>query len=315
MSVLLATPPLKELELILFPAPSPAKRAEESPRSEDGLYVSKETYWREYYDHADLTYEWNNGRLEEKTASRYVTTKQYNWLKELLQIYLRVHEIGELVNLKMGFEFSLTSGERVRIPDLGVILNDNPVPIKDNDNRYHGTFDLCIEAISDSTRLDAERDTIVKKKEYAEADVKEYYILDGTGFETAFYRLNQQGEYERIKPTSGGVIQSEVLPGFQFRIADLYRQPTPREMVTDKVYRGFIMLDYQAEKERADFAMQRAYEEKLRADEEKQRAEEQKRRADEERQRAEEQKRRADEAIERAERLAAKLRELGIELD
>ena len=129
------------------------------------------------------------------------------------------------------------------------------------------------------------------------------------------YRLNKQGKYEKIKASNGGVIQSEVLPGFQFRIGDLYRRPTPKEMVTDSVYRGFIMLDYQAEKERADFAMQRAYEEALRADEKELKAEEEKRRADEE-------KRRADEAqnqllLERQEkeRLMAKLKKLGISLD
>lgn len=312
MPVLLAVPPI-ELEQTLFPASSP--RLDSSPRSEDGLYVSQETYRREYYDHPGFNYEWKNRRLEEKAVSQYVTTELYHWFLELLQNFLRVHKIGKIIYLETGFELDLPDGEKVRKPDLGLVLNDNPVPIQVSDRSYQGTFDLCIEAISYSTRKEKacpdegrKRDTVVKKKEYAEAKVKEFYILDGTGFETAFFRLNQQGKYEKIKPSSGGVIQSEVLPGFQFRLADLYRRPTPKETAFDEVYRGFIMLDYQAEKERADFAMQRAYEEKLRADEEKLKAEEERRRADELRRQllAERQEK---------ERLAAKLRELGIELD
>lgn len=327
MSVLLAPSPLVELET-LFPA--------ERRRSEDGLYVSLETYWQQYYNHFDFNYEWNNGRLEKNGVSQYVTTELYNWFLELLRHFLRVHQIGKILNLKIGFKLDLPEGQKVRKPDLGIVLNDNPVPIQPTDTSYHGTFDLCLEAISDSTPQEIERDTVVKKKEYAQANVKEYYVLDGTGRETGFYRLNQQGQYEKIKATKGDVIQSEVLRGFQFRISDLYRQPTPKEMVSDQVYRGFIMLDYQAQKERADFAMERAYEEKQRADEEKlkaeeanqraeeanQRAEEQKLKTEEERQRAEEQKlkaeeerQRAEEERQRAERFLAKLKKLGISLD
>ncbi len=77
--------------------------------------------------------------------------------------------------------------------------------------------------------------------------MKEYYILDGTRQETTFYRLNKYGIYETIRPTTEDIIESQVLPGFQFRLADLYRRPMPKELVTDPVYRGFIMLNYQAE--------------------------------------------------------------------
>ncbi|AUB83842.1 hypothetical protein [Candidatus Thiodictyon syntrophicum] len=35
------------------------------PRCADGLQVSEETYWNEYYLESDVHYEWNNGRLRE----------------------------------------------------------------------------------------------------------------------------------------------------------------------------------------------------------------------------------------------------------
>ena len=289
--------------------------ATEKQTSENGLYVSLETYWQQYYEHGDVNYEWNNGRLEEKGVSQYITTKLYNWFLELLRHFLRVNQVGQIVNLETGFKLNLPTGQKVRIPDLGIVLNENPVPIRDEDRSYHGIFDLCIEAISDSTPKEKERDTLVKKKEYAQSKVPEYYILDGQGSEMGFYRLNKHREYEEINATKGGVIQSEVLPGFQFRIRDLYRLPTPKEMVTDPVYRGFIMLDYQAQKEKADFAMQRAYEEKQKADEQKLIAEEEKRKAEEEKRRADEVQNQLLLERQENERLIAKLKELGISLD
>jgi hypothetical protein len=42
------------------------------------------------------------------------------------------------------------------------------------------------------------------------------------------------------------------LPGFQFRIADLYRQPSLIEMAEDPLYSDFILPEYLAEKRRAE---------------------------------------------------------------
>jgi len=116
-----------------------------------------------------------------------------------------------------------------------------------------------VEALSDTTKKAKERDTVEKKEEYEYVKVKEYYILDGQKTETAFYRLNQWGIYEEIKPVDGDVIQSEVLPGFQFRISDLYHLTPPQELVKDYVYRGFIMLEYQSEKEEKEQQRNKLY--------------------------------------------------------
>ncbi len=120
-----------------------------------------------------------------------------------------------------------------------------------------------------------------------------------------------------------------MLPGFQFRISDLYRQPDTEELVKDEVYQGFVMVNYQAEKERADSEKERADSEKERADSEKERAdriqsqlaleqqekEEAVRRAEEERKEKEEAVRRAEEERKEKERLIALLKQMGISPD
>ncbi len=235
--------------------------------------VSESDYWEKYYHDPEMTYEWNNGELEEKAMSDFITYLMYKWFFELLEHYLRTKPIAKTVGLNIGFRLVLPHKITIRRPDLGVVLNNNPVPLSLDDKSYKGTFDLCVEAISDSSKADIERDTISKKNEYAAGGVKEYYILDGHSRYTAFYRLNAQRVYAPIKPVKEDIIKSMVLPGFQFRIGDLYHRPSIEEMIDDPVYQEFVLPGYRQAKQQAEVealaryqAEQRAEQQRLRAD-------------------------------------------------
>lgn len=224
----------------------------EGSHSEDGLRVSEEEYWEKYYHDPDFTYEWNNGRLEEKPMADYLSSKMYRWFFSLLEEYLKTHPIAKLICLDIGFRLTLPDKTSIRRPDLALILHSNPMTIDDEDCTYKGIFDLCIEFLSDSTPQEVKRDPVVKKAEYCQAGVTEYFILDRKGSETTFYRLNERGSYSYIPPQSGEVIRSEVLPGFQFRIGDLYIHPPLIDKINDPVYNSFILQEYQAEHHRAE---------------------------------------------------------------
>jgi len=210
--------------------------------------VTEAEYWEKYYNAPLVTYEWNNGYLEEKAVSDLITYSMYKWFFKLIEHYLTTHRMAETTGLEMGFRLTLPNSTEIRRPDLGVVLNSNSVPLLPDDRSYKGTFDLCVEAISDSTKKEIERDTVSKKWEYAEGGVKEYYILDGYDRYLEFYRLNAKGVYMPIKPTKGGIIKSKVLPGFQFRREDLFNKPSPEEMIDDKVYKRFVLPGYSEEK-------------------------------------------------------------------
>ena len=141
---------------------------------------------------------------------------------------------------------------------------------------------------------------MVKKREYAVVGVKEYYILDPDG-QMAFYRRNAAGAYEPLPADADGVICSSVLPGFQFRIADLYLMPPQEMMAEDPVYRHFVLLKLQAEIQRAEVAEERAEVAEERAEIAEERAEIAADRMLAERN--------------RAERYAALLRNLGIDVE
>ena len=214
--------------------------------------VSETEYWEKYYDYPDVTYEWNDGYLEEKPVSTQATYLTHEWFTELLNHFLKTQATAQITGLEMGFSLVLPNKLEIRRPDLGVVLNSNPVALLLKDRSYKGTFDLCVEAISDSSKKDIERDTQDKKIGYAQAGVKEYYILDGHDRYMEFYRLGAGGVYHPIKPTKKGIIKSKVLPGFQFRITDLLTKPLPDEMITDSVYKGFVLPGYSKAIEKAE---------------------------------------------------------------
>lgn len=267
---------------------------------DEGRYVTKAEYWTNYYTHEDASYEWNNGYLEAKPLSTLNQYRLFLWFLKLLHEYVTFYENAELMSLETGFTMTIPDPdipgamkEVVRKPDLAAILRTNPVQWGERDHSYQGICDLCIESLSDSNMAVVLRDTKIKKSEYAFAGVQEYYILDPEDKYMVFYARSANGDYIEIQPDADGVIHSKILPGFQFRLSDLERLPLLEELVADDVY-YYVMPAYRAALHRAEQEQQQAEQERQRAEQEQQRAEQQQ---------------------QRAERYAARLRELGINVD
>ena len=249
-------------------APSRKGRVQ-SCAPDEGRYVSLEEYWAKWYESPyadmDVSYEWNNGKLEARPSANKPQLDLGSWFFELLRRYLATHKVADLINMETGFLLTIEdaaepSGTRqaVRKPDIGVILHSNPVPWGRIDQRsYAGVCDAVVEFLSDSTLAEVLRDTEEKKREYALAGVKEYTILDPSGEHMRFYRLGPQGSYDDIDPDAGGVIHSEVLPGFRFRHEDLRRLRDLEALGLDDVYSGYVIPAYQAAVTRAEQAEKR----------------------------------------------------------
>ncbi len=247
------------------PPMEPAQRC----APDDGRYVTLEEYWAAWYENPypdiDVSYEWNNGKLEAKPSANKPQLALGGWFFELLRRYLATNKIADLINVETGFLLTIEdaaepSGTRqaVRKPDIGVILHSNPVPWGRIDQRsYAGVCDAVVEFLSDSSPAEVRRDTEEKKRDYALAGVKEYTILDPGGGNMRFYRLAQQGMYVDIRPDAGGVIHSEVLPGFRFRHEDLRRLRDLEKLGLDEVYSAYVIPAYKAAVNRAEQAEKR----------------------------------------------------------
>ena len=238
--------------------------------AKESLRVSEAEYWKTYYEYPDRSYEWNNGLLEERPMADYLSFQIYRWFLQLLEEYLKVFPTGQLMGLEMGFRLDLGDKVSIRKPDLAVILHANPVEAKPLDRSFQGVCDLCIEFLSDSTPAEVERDTVHKKEEYAKAGVAEYYILDRLHKHTAFYCLNEQGVYERMKHQEPGMIHSRVLDRFAFRLEDLEKQVAFETLIEDPLYQPFLLKSFQQERQQKEKALQR--EEKALAEVERLRA-------------------------------------------
>jgi len=289
-------------------------------RAEVPDFISEQDYWTYYYE-AETPYEWNNGRLETRPVSDHLTYVVYDWVRNLLHAFLETHPIASTTGLEMGFRMALPGKTVIRKPDLGVVRHDNSVPLLPLDRSFHGVFDLCIEALSESTPKEARRDTVTKKTEYRQGGVPEYYILHHDLSRCAFYARDPRGHYRPI-PIQNGVLRSRVLPDFCFRIQDLIKRPNVEAMLEDPVYQGFVLPAWQADRQRAEAERQRAEIERRRAKAERQRAETALSEKEAERQRAEAERQRAETALsekeaerQRAARLAEQLRALGVDPD
>ena len=233
---------------------------------DNGRYVTLEEYWEKWYENPypdlDVSYEWNNGIIEAKPPSNAPQIRPYNWFLALLLCNVQTFDHATLVNLETGFMLKIDddsdpSGERVQVrkPDIGVILNTNPVSWGELDQRhFDGVCDMVVEAVSDSTLAEVLRDTVEKREDYALGGVKEYYILDPGGERMRFYTLNSEGEYEEIPPDPNGVIRSKVLSGLQFRLDDLHRRPRLTDLARDDVYSDYVIPELQVAVTRAEEA-------------------------------------------------------------
>ena len=247
----------------------------------------------------------------------FLSISLYQWFYRLLEEYLTVFPIGRIMILEMGFRLELGKKKvSIRKPDLAVILHSNPVEAQPLDRSFHGVCDLCIEFLSDSTPAEVERDTVYKKEEYAKAGVAEYYILDRLRKHNAFYFLNEQGVYERMKHQEPGVIHSRVLDRFAFRLEDLEKQVAFETLIEDPLYQPFLLKSFQQERQRKEQERQLkvkalAREEKAlqREEKERQQKEEALQREEQERQQKEQERQQKEKALAEVERLRALLQE------
>ncbi len=87
---------------------------------------------------------------------------------------------------------------------------------------YWGVPDLVMEVVSPGTRR---LDEVRKVKEYAEAGIPEYWVVDPER-ETIAVHVLVGGAFEgRVRATKGQIINSETLPGFQVAVDEVFAAP------------------------------------------------------------------------------------------
>lgn len=144
-----------------------------------------------------------------------------SFLHRLLALFVDLFDLG-IVSIAP-FEVKLKPGGSAREPDIFFVSTENLNRL--TEERLVGPPDLIIEIISPDS---VGRDRNTKFKEYAEAGVREYWLVDPRpGKQRAdFFRLDQNGQYTLHATEDDERVESLTLPGFWLRPVWLWQTDT-----------------------------------------------------------------------------------------
>jgi len=148
------------------------------------------------------------------------------WLTILLGSYIERLDLGQLFGSRVAF---LLSNKESPEPDLAVVVKNRLRLIEGG--FVNGRPDLAIEIVSPES---VERDYVKKRRQYQKARVPEYWIIDEMEEKVTLLRLGSDGKY-REERARGGVLRSQVLPGFWIRPEWLWQRPRQKAMILDQL--------------------------------------------------------------------------------
>ncbi|MEG3861743.1 Uma2 family endonuclease [Microcoleus sp. herbarium12] len=244
--------------------------------------------YRVYQGETDVQYELYKGKLIPMPTATILHIKICEYLVYKLQRYLADRNLDLVVKTSLGVR---TDENKSRIPDVVVCTKSLLEQAAARPGAGILDFDekplLVIEVVSQDRRADY----VIKRGEYEQANVPEYCIVDpklGKQKIRLFALIEGEDGYTYTDFLPGEEIISVVFPDFVLSVDEILNPPLVDELV-------------KAERAQLQESQQQAVIER--------------KRAEEQRKRAEQQSQRAEQQSQLAERLAARLRELGVDPD
>jgi Uma2 family endonuclease len=143
------------------------------------------------------------------------------WLIHLLGGFVESKELGKVYGSRVAFRVSEHQSPE---PDIAFIRKEREHLIRKG--YVDGGPDLAIEIVSPES---VDRDYERKPKQYQNAGVGEYWIIDQLERKVTLYRLDIKGQFREVKPRKG-VLSSEMVPGFWIRTEWLWQTPLPKRV-------------------------------------------------------------------------------------
>jgi Uma2 family endonuclease len=134
-------------------------------------------------------------------------------LYQLLSAYVRSMDLGQV--LFAPFRVQLWPG-KFREPDVAFMAAEHA---DRRGERYWQGADLVMEVISPDDRA---RDQVVKKEEYAQAGIAEYWLVDPLNEQITVFRLQGHDYLEHGLFGRGKMATSQLLPGFDVEVAAVF---------------------------------------------------------------------------------------------
>lgn len=169
----------------------------------------------------DIRAEWVDGEVIIYIPPKNTHQNTLEFLYELLSLFVRLFNLGKV--RVAPFEMKAKPDGSSREPDIIFVADENLERL--TEDRLAGPADLIVEIISPDS---VNRDRDDKFREYCEAGVPEYWIIDPRPDKQRadFFRLDETGAYRRFATEDDERIESRVLPGFWLRPAWLWQVET-----------------------------------------------------------------------------------------
>ncbi|WP_374688053.1 Uma2 family endonuclease [Promineifilum sp.] len=161
--------------------------------------------------------EWVDGKIIEHMPTTPSHQRIVAFLLSLLRAYVFRLQLGEVLLAPM--EVKLWPGGPSREPDVLFIGRARLSGL--TERRFEGAPDLVVEVISPGS---VTLDRIDKFREYEQAGVGEYWIIDPRPHQEQadFYVRDAEGRFVPAPLSDDGVYASTVVPGFRLRVAWLW---------------------------------------------------------------------------------------------
>jgi Uma2 family endonuclease len=145
-----------------------------------------------------------------------------SFLITLLRLFIDSRNLGMVLTAPT--EMRLIPGKLSREPDILFVAREHAHRL--TEQRLEGPADLVVEVVSETS---ATRDRVTKFGEYAQAGVREYWLIDPRPEQqqATLFARTPEGTYTPLAPDAQGRVHSEVLPGFWLRPAWLWQEPLP----------------------------------------------------------------------------------------
>jgi Uma2 family endonuclease len=144
------------------------------------------------------------------------------FLSTLLRLFVESRDAGKVYFAPVQMRLKVSGRE----PDILFVATEHQSRFRDL--YLDGPADLVVEVVSPESRS---RDRVEKLREYQQAGIREYWLIDPIRQEAVFYTLGEDGTYYPIAVGVDGVFRSKVLTGFWLRVDWLWQDQFPR--VTD----------------------------------------------------------------------------------
>jgi Uma2 family endonuclease len=183
--------------------------------------------------HEDRFAEWVDGEVIEFMPAKKHNQLLVGFLYQLLSLFARLGPGGQVMTAP--YSMRAKPGGNVREPDVFYVGPEQVAQMAEL--LLEGPADLVVEVVSDES---VRRDRDDKYHEYADAGVREYWVIDPRNKRQRadFYRLTPEGRYELFATEDDERVESSALPGFWLRPAWLWEAEERDPLMTLMEIRG-----------------------------------------------------------------------------